>query len=87
MLLDDAKILADKLRASEEYRNYRESKERAYAQPSTAALLDEFYALRMKTQAAAVAGTLPVPGTINRRFNVFRENPRLSRNKKYLPRS
>ena len=57
MLLDDAKILADKLKASEEYRNYRESKERAYAQPSTAALLDEFYALRMKAQAASVAGT------------------------------
>ena len=57
MLLDDARILADKLKASEEYRNYRESKERAYAQPSTAALLDEFSALRVKAQAAAVAGT------------------------------
>ena len=57
MILDDARILADQLRASEEYRVYRESKERAYAQPSTAALLDEFYALRMKTQAAAIAGT------------------------------
>ena len=57
MLLDDARALADKLKASEEYITYRESKERAYAQPSTAALLDEFYALRMKTQAAAVAGT------------------------------
>ena len=57
MLLDDAKALADKLKASEEYETYRESKERAYAQPSTAALLDEFYALRMKAQAASVAGT------------------------------
>ena len=36
---------------------YRESKERAYASPSTAALLDEFYALRMKVQASSVAGT------------------------------
>lgn len=57
MLLDDARMLADKLRASEEYQTYREAKARAYAQPSTAALLDEFYALRMKTQAASVAGT------------------------------
>ena len=57
MLLDDAKILADKLRSSEEYQTYREAKERAYAQPATAALLDEFYALRMKAQAASVAGT------------------------------
>ena len=57
MLLDDARALADKLRASEEYQIYRESKERAYAQPSTAALLDEFYSLRMKAQAASVAGT------------------------------
>lgn len=57
MLLDDAKILADKLRSSEEYQTYRETKERAYAQPATAALLDEFYALRMKAQAASVAGT------------------------------
>ena len=57
MLTDEARILADKLKASEEYRMYRESKERAYASPSTAALLDEFYALRMKVQASSVAGT------------------------------
>ncbi len=57
MLLDDAKILADRLRSSEEYRTYCEAKERAYASPSTAALLDEFYALRMKVQAAGIAGT------------------------------
>ena len=57
MLLDDARALADKLKASDEYQTYRESKERAYAQPSTAALLDEFYTLRMKAQAASVAGT------------------------------
>ena len=57
MLLDDARILADKLKTSEEYQTYREAKARAYAQPSTAALLDEFYTLRMKTQAASVAGT------------------------------
>ena len=57
MLIDDAKTLADKLRVSEEYRTYCEAKERAYAQPATAALLDEFYALRMKAQASSVAGT------------------------------
>lgn len=57
MLLDDARILADKLKTSEEYLTYRETKERAYAQPATAALLDEFCALRMKAQAASVAGT------------------------------
>jgi len=57
MLLDDARILADKLKTSEEYLTYRETKERAYAQPATAALLDEFYSLRMKAQAASVAGT------------------------------
>ena len=57
MLLDDARQLADKLRSSEEYRTYCEAKERAYASKATAALLDEFYALRMKAQAASVAGT------------------------------
>ena len=57
MLLDDARILADKLKTSEEYLTYRETKERAYAQPATAALLDEFYSLRMKAQASSVAGT------------------------------
>ncbi len=57
MLIDDAKMLADKLKESEEYRAYREAKERAYAQKATATHLDEFYALRMKAQAAAVAGT------------------------------
>ena len=57
MILDDARALADKLKASEEYQTYCEAKARAYAQPSTAALLDEFCALRMKAQAASVAGT------------------------------
>ena len=57
MILDDARMLADKLKASEEYQTYRAAKARAYAQPSTAALLDEFYKLRMKAQASSVAGT------------------------------
>lgn len=57
MILDDARALADKLKASEEYHTFCEAKARAYAQPSTAALLDEFYTLRMKVQAASVAGT------------------------------
>ena len=56
MLMDDAKLLADKLRASEEYTAYRDAKERAYASETTAKLLDEFYSLRMKIQASAVAG-------------------------------
>jgi len=56
MLMDDAKRLADKLRASEEYAAYRDAKERAYASETTAALLNEFYSLRMKIQAASVAG-------------------------------
>ena len=56
MILDDAKALADKLRASEEYTAYREAKERAYASKPTATLLDEFLKLRMKAQAASVAG-------------------------------
>lgn len=56
MILDDAKALADKLRASEEYVTYREAKERAYASKQTAALLDEFQKLRMKAHAASVAG-------------------------------
>ena len=57
MILNDARTLADKLKASEEYQTYREAKERAYASPATAALLDEFFALRMKAQASSVAGT------------------------------
>ena len=56
MLMDDAKLLADKLRASEEYTAYRDAKERAYASETTAKLLDEFYSLRMKIHASAVAG-------------------------------
>ena len=56
MLMDDAKLLADKLRASEEYTAYRDAKERAYASETTAKLLDEFYSLRMKIQASSVAG-------------------------------
>ena len=56
MLLDDARALADKLRASDEYRAYTEAKEAAYANPSTAALLNEFDALRNAAQTRALTG-------------------------------
>ena len=39
MLMDDANALADKLRDSDEYKTYCETKARAYENPSTAALL------------------------------------------------
>lgn len=56
MLLDDARALADKLKASDEYRAYCETRERAYENPSTAALLNEFFSLRNRLQAEAVTG-------------------------------
>ena len=51
MILDDAKALADKLRDSDEYKTYLAAKERAFANPSTAALLNEFFALRKRFYA------------------------------------
>ena len=56
MLMDDANALADKLRDSDEYKTYCETKARAYENPSTAALLDEFMTLRNRVSANAVTG-------------------------------
>ena len=56
MLLDDANALADKLRDSDEYKTYLETKERAYENPSTAALLNEFFSLRKQLQAGVMTG-------------------------------
>ena len=56
MIMDDANALADKLRASEEYRTYCETRERAYANPSTAALLNEFVSLRKQLQVSTETG-------------------------------
>lgn len=56
MLMDDANALADKLRDSDEYKTYCETKARAYENPSTAALLDEFFSLRNRVSANAVTG-------------------------------
>ena len=52
MLMDDANALADKLRDSDEYKTYCETKARAYENPSTAALLNEFFSLRKQLQGA-----------------------------------
>lgn len=56
MLMDDANALADKLRDSDEYKTYCETKARAYENPSTAALLNEFFSLRKQLQVSAETG-------------------------------
>ena len=56
MLLDDANALADKLRDSDEYKTYCETKARAYENPSTAALLNEFFSLRKQLQVSVETG-------------------------------
>ena len=56
MLMDDANALADKLRDSDEYKTYCETKARAYENPSTAALLNEFFSLRKQLHVSAETG-------------------------------
>lgn len=56
MVYDTAKRLADELRQSEEYAAYTEARERATANASTRALIDEYARLQIRAQAAAVAG-------------------------------
>ena len=56
MLMDDANALADKLRDSDEYKTYCETKARAYENPSTAALLNEFFSLRKQLQVSVETG-------------------------------
>ena len=56
MVYDTAKRLAEELRQSEEYAAYAEARERASANASTRALLDEYARLQIRAQAAAVSG-------------------------------
>lgn len=56
MIYDNAKKLADEMRASDEYRAYREARDRAFGNESTRSLLGEYYKMRMKAQANAVSG-------------------------------
>ena len=55
MILDKANELAREIRQSEEYKSYIEAKERI-ADSSKKALVDEYRKLRLRAQAALVAG-------------------------------
>lgn len=53
---DKARDLANELRTCEEYKTYKESKERAFASETTRALIKEYHTLQMKAQAASIKG-------------------------------
>ena len=56
MVYDRANELARELGSSEEYRAYKDAKERAFANETTKALLKEYMALRVKAQGAMMSG-------------------------------
>lgn len=56
MILDQARLLAEELRKSEEYLSYAAARERAMESETTRALIAEYNRLQIRAQAAAVAG-------------------------------
>lgn len=54
MIMEKAKELAAALQSTEEYLEYTQAKERAFADEGTAVLLKEYHQLRIKAQAALV---------------------------------
>ena len=56
MVYDTAKVLANELKNSEEYRAYTVVKARALENKTTRALIDEYNKLQIQAQAAMIAG-------------------------------
>jgi cell fate (sporulation/competence/biofilm development) regulator YlbF (YheA/YmcA/DUF963 family) len=56
-IYDKAGELARLLASSEEYRTYKESREKAMQNETTRALIGEYHQLQLKAQASAVAGS------------------------------
>lgn len=58
-VMDQAKLLGEEIRRSEEYLAFARAKEEAFENETSAALLKEFGRLQMKLQMTAVAGGQP----------------------------
>ena len=56
MVYDTAKLLANELKNSEEYRTYTAIKTRALENKTTRALIEEYNKLQIQAQAAMIAG-------------------------------
>ena len=56
MIYDKARELSRMLAESEEYKAYKETREKALANETTKALIQEYHQLQMKAQAALVQG-------------------------------
>ena len=56
MVYDTAKLLANELKNSVEYREYAAAKERAMENASTRSLIEEYNRLQILAQAAMIAG-------------------------------
>lgn len=56
MVYDKARELARMLSESDEYKAYKDTRERAFANDTTKALLKEYNALRIRAQGAVVSG-------------------------------
>ena len=56
MVYDTAKLLANELKSSVEYREYAAAKERAMENSSTRSLIEEYNRLQILAQAAMISG-------------------------------
>ena len=56
MVYDKANELAQDIRNSEEYREYKTTKEKAFENQTTASLIKEYHKLQITAQAAMVTG-------------------------------
>ncbi len=56
MVYDKANELAQDIRNSEEYREYKATKEKAFENQTTASLIKEYHKLQITAQAAMVTG-------------------------------
>lgn len=56
MVYDTAKLLANEMKSSVEYREYEKAKARAMENNTTRTLIDEYNRLQIRSQAALIAG-------------------------------
>lgn len=57
MVYDNARALANDLRSSQEYAQYKQAKDKAFASENTQNLISQYHRLQMQAQAAYLSGT------------------------------
>ncbi len=57
MVYDSARALARQIRTSQEYKDYKQAKDKAFENETTKALVERYHALQVQVQSSMMSGT------------------------------